>query len=638
MIDFFTNFHFIRPWVLFLLIIPIIFLLKKTKIAYTSSAWENVCEQNLLNFLIIRDSRFSFISLKKIIYFGIFSAIISAAGPSWKKNEIPSFTIENPNMIVLSLAQDMQLQDISPSRLERAKFLISDLTDAFPKGQFGFEVYSQEPYIISPISDDILLLKNLLPQIVPNIVPDQGDRLDRAINLAIERFNSAGFSHGNIIIFASDVGQRFDLAIEAVQKAAKLNYHIYIVDTSFAKNEKLKILTDKASGFYTSIQNADLQALINNINDVNDAQVKLSQNMRSQFIDFGYYLLIIPLICTLFLFRRGVLFAFLLCIFNINYAYAGFFLNENQEALKFFNDANYSKASQLFQNSTWKGISLYKENKLEEALKEFEKGKSDIDFYNKALIEAKLCKYEDAYKDFQNALKINPKNDDASYNLSLLNDLFEKAKSDPSLLSCDDNQKQNSSSQNNNSDNEDNNQQSEKSSSSQNNESQNNNNNSQSAEQRQNDKSQENSSDEKQQKEQSQQQSDNNSENQKNSENTQEASNNNKSSENSQKNNQDSNNSSQEKENSPEQTNQDQGAPQKTHNEEGDENEGFENQDQEQTVNLVNAKKGSPEENYDEKALIMQRRYRDIPEDTGGLLREFIKKEYSKGRYKNEGI
>ena len=636
MIDFFTNFHFIRPWVLFLLVFPIVFLLKKTKIGYTSSAWENVCDQNLLNFLIVKDNHFSFVSLKKIIYLAIFSAIFSAAGPSWKKNEIPSFTIENPNMIVLSLAQDMQLKDISPSRLDRAKFLISDLTDAFPKGQFGFEVYSQEPYIISPISDDVLLLKNLLPQIVPNIVPDQGDRLDRAINLAIERFNSAGFSHGNIIIFASDVGQRFDLALDAVQKAAKLNYHIYVVDTAFAKNEKLKILADKANGFYTSVQNAYLQSLINKINDVNDAQVKLSQNMRSQFIDFGYYLLVIPLICTLFLFRRGVFFVFLILIFNINSAYAGFFLNRNQEALKLFNNANYSKASELFQNSTWKGVSLYKENKIEEALKEFEKGKSDIDFYNKALIEAKLCKYEDAYKNFQTALKINPKNDDASYNLSLLNDLFEKAKSDPSLLSCNDDQKQNSSSQNDNSDNNEKNKQSENSNSSQNNQNQNDKD-SQSSEQQKNDESKDNSSEENQSQKQAQQQSDNDSKNQKNSENTQ-SPNNNESSENSQKNNQDSNNNSQEKENSPEQTNKDQGDPQKTRNQEGNENKGSENQDQEQTVNLVNAKKGDSSEKYDEKALIMQRRYRDIPEDTGGLLREFIKKEYSKGRYQNEGI
>ena len=162
MTEFLTNFHFIRPWILLLLIIPLLFLWRKMKINSNVSSWEDVCDPHLLNFLLIKENQLSFFSLKKIIYLGIFSAIIAASGPSWKKTEIPTFVVENPNMFVLSLAQDMMLDDITPSRLDRAKFVISDLANAFPQGQFGIEVYSEEPYIISPISDDVNLLKNLL--------------------------------------------------------------------------------------------------------------------------------------------------------------------------------------------------------------------------------------------------------------------------------------------------------------------------------------------------------------------------------------------------------------------------------------------------------------------------------------------
>ena len=49
-------------------------------------------------------------------------------------------------------------------------------------------------------------------------------------------------------------------------------------------------------------------------------------------------------------------------------------------------------------------------------------------------------------------------------------------------------------------------------------------------------------------------------------------------------------------------------------------------------------KTGDKDEEYDEKALMMERKYREIPEDIGGLLREFIKKEHMKDRYKNEGF
>ena len=53
---------------------------------------------------------------------------------------------------------------------------------------------------------------------------------------------------------------------------------------------------------------------------------------------------------------------------------------------------------------------------------------------------------------------------------------------------------------------------------------------------------------------------------------------------------------------------------------------------------VMGAKKTDKEEDFDEEAMIMQRRYREIPDDTGGLLREFIKKEYLKDRYSDENI
>ena len=61
-----------------------------------------------------------------------------------------------------------------------------------------------------------------------------------------------------------------------------------------------------------------------------------------------------------------------------------------------------------------------------------------------------------------------------------------------------------------------------------------------------------------------------------------------------------------------------------------------EQQEEEVEASVVNAKKGDENNTYDEEALAIQRRYREIPEDVGGLLREFIKKEYMKDRYRDE--
>ena len=176
--DLFHNFHFLRPWLLVFLLLPLLLFFKKLKTGGNASSWADVCDKNLLNFLLVSNSGQRHFSVKKLIYTGLAVAAIAAAGPAWKKTEIPSLAVENPNMFVLSLAQDMQLTDITPSRLDRAKFMISDLAEHIPQGQFGLEVYSEEPYVITPIVDDVKLLKNLLPLYVKFINARTGKNIN----------------------------------------------------------------------------------------------------------------------------------------------------------------------------------------------------------------------------------------------------------------------------------------------------------------------------------------------------------------------------------------------------------------------------------------------------------------------------
>lgn len=417
--DLFHNFHFLRPWLLVFLLLPLLLFFKKLKTGGNASSWADVCDKNLLNFLLVSNSGQRHFSVKKLIYTGLAVAAIAAAGPAWKKTEIPSLAVENPNMFVLSLAQDMQLTDITPSRLDRAKFMISDLAEHIPQGQFGLEVYSEEPYVITPIADDVKLLKNLLPQIRPDIVPDNGDRLDRAVDLAIERFKAAGYAQGSIILFTSDVGQRFDLALQHVKKASALNYKVHVIDTSFSGNEKLKVLADTGNGVYLSVRSANTQKLVNEITKINEERIKRSQNMRSDFEDYGYYLLFIPLFCTLMFFRRGMI-VLVLLLFPLQ-AYAGFFLNNDQEGLRLFQKGQYEQALKFFKNTDWIGTTLYKQGRPEDALKEFQKSNSSLSFYNQGVILTKMCKYNEAKEAFAKALEADAKNSDAEYNLTVIN-------------------------------------------------------------------------------------------------------------------------------------------------------------------------------------------------------------------------
>ena len=402
---------------------------------------ENICDKNLLNFLLVTDGNKKRISIKKYIYTGIVAAVIGAAGPSWKKIDVPTFTVENPTMFILSLSRDMQLTDVTPSRLDRAKFMISDIADLLTEGPFGLEVYSQEPYLITPLSDDVKIIKTLLPQIIPSIVPDQGNRLDRAIDLAVQRFNAANYSNGNIVIFASDAGQQEDLTISKIEEAQKHGYTVNVVDTSFSENETMKKIAEKGKGVYLSVKEPTPERIVQNILKKNQDKIALSKNLRAIFLDYGYYLVFVALLCLLPFFRRGLLVLVLCCGFAFD-AEAGFLLNDNQEGFNLFKNAQYDKAFDKFKDHLWRGLSLYKQDKNEEALKEFSLSDSDIALYNSGVILTKMCEYEKALNAFNKALEINPKNDNARYNKKVLEELFEKAKTDPDVLKCDDQQNQ----------------------------------------------------------------------------------------------------------------------------------------------------------------------------------------------------
>ena len=420
MTEFIGNFHFLRPWLLLLAVLPLLIYWKYYKGSKNKSSWEKVCDKNLLKFLLIKGSSSQ---RKSIGYIGLCSllfAIIAVSGPTWNKKEIPSFVPENPVMILLNMSSDMAETDLSPSRLDRAKYKIDDVLSLLPASEVGLIVYSNEPYQISPLSD-VRIAENLLPEINFNIMPENGDRLDRAISMAIEKFKNAAYSNGNIIILSSDAGQGFEQAINEAKKATVGNYKVNVINVSSEPSEKLKLIAENGNGLYLDItpDDSDVRALAAKINN-SSQELRLSENLRSQWLDYGYYLLFLPLLGCLYFFRRGIVWTLLLCVIGSSPASAGFFINSNQEALQDYNVGNYTAAAEKFIDASWKGASYYKQGKYTEALRQFSLNNDVTSLYNQGNALAKSGKIEEAVKKYEEVLQQNPEHEDAKFNLEYL--------------------------------------------------------------------------------------------------------------------------------------------------------------------------------------------------------------------------
>ena len=418
--EFLHNFHFLRPWFLLLLILPMLFFWRFFKSMNSTSSWENVCDKKLLNFLLIKGSSSNRKMFGWLFLAGLSFAILASSGPTWEKRPTPTLVPENPVMILLNLSSDMKANDLQPSRLNRAKFKITDLLNSLSSAQSGLIVYTNEPFLITPISDDTDLIKNLLPAVNFDIMPTNGDRLDRAIELAVEKLKNGGYLEGNIIIFSADVGERFDKALEATKNASAQKYKVSVLQTAAEASEKLKLIARYGQGYYHLLSNndQDIAGLDKFINQ-NVSELKQSENEQSTWLDMGYYLCFIPLVCCLFFFRRGIL-VLVPAVFMATSAQAGWFLNNNQEGLRAFNQQDFQTAAQKFEDSDWKAAANYRLGNYDAAAKAYAGKQDETSLYNLGNALAKGGKIEEAIKKYEEVLKLNPKHEDAKFNLEYL--------------------------------------------------------------------------------------------------------------------------------------------------------------------------------------------------------------------------
>ena len=91
-------------------------------------------------------------------------------------------------IIALDISNSMLAQDVQPSRLEKAKRLISRLVDEMENDKVGMIVFAGDAFTQLPITSDYISAKMFLESINPSLISKQGTAIGAAINLAARSF------------------------------------------------------------------------------------------------------------------------------------------------------------------------------------------------------------------------------------------------------------------------------------------------------------------------------------------------------------------------------------------------------------------------------------------------------------------
>ena len=215
-------------YLLLLLLIPFFFVLYAIVLRLRRGRLKRFGDETLVAQLMPSYSKSKAWVRLVLFSIGFFFLVIGLSRPQigakLKEHETKGAEI----MVVLDVSNSMLAEDVTPSRLEKSKKLISRLVDTFNNDKVGMIVFAGEAFTQLPITSDYVSAKIFLESINPNLIGTQGTDIGAAIRLAMKSF-TPNDGVGRAIVVITDGENHEGGALEAAKEAAEKNMQVFIL-------------------------------------------------------------------------------------------------------------------------------------------------------------------------------------------------------------------------------------------------------------------------------------------------------------------------------------------------------------------------------------------------------------------------
>lgn len=131
-------------------------------------------------------------------------------------------------IIAMDISNSMLANDVRPSRLDKAKMLVSNMVDDMKDDQVGLIVYAGEAFVQLPITNDYVSAKMFLDGIDPSLISLQGTDIRTAIDLGMKSFTQKK-DVSRAIFLITDGEDNEGGAVEAAREAARKGIRVYVL-------------------------------------------------------------------------------------------------------------------------------------------------------------------------------------------------------------------------------------------------------------------------------------------------------------------------------------------------------------------------------------------------------------------------
>jgi Ca-activated chloride channel family protein len=451
------SFHFLRPaW---LLVLPAALLLAwiVARREDVRSRWRGIIAPHLLDHLVVDPRARWHVRPVYATVVAIIIGAIAAAGPTWRHERPPFAEDKAPLAIAIDISQTMDAIDVNPTRLDCAKLKVHDLLALRPGARTALYVYSGSVHLVLPLTDDAKLLGTYLDALATNLLPPGAKDTAKALDLVEQ-----GLAHEEIpgtILFITDGVE--PAAFDAFARPkGKDQLMVLGVGTEQGGGggggpppPPDSFLEDATGGrVFTRLDVDSLRRLGRTGVEVatittDDVDVKwVQRNVQTHLTqrqaeeatrweDEGWWLVPLVALLAALWFRRGwtvrwvsVLVLALTLGTGPSDTLAADrlspWLSPDQQGRFYFERGDYAKAAEHFADPMWKGVALYRAGKYAPAIEAFARVDTPESYFDQGNALARLGKYPQAVKSYQQALKGRPDWESAKRNLALVKKLI----------------------------------------------------------------------------------------------------------------------------------------------------------------------------------------------------------------------
>jgi Ca-activated chloride channel homolog len=149
---------------------------------------------------------------------GLFFLIVGWANPQWGERKEEVNGSKSDVFIALDISLSMYCNDVSPNRLDRAKLLANELTEALKGDRVGLILFAGNAYLQMPLTNDASSAQLFINSANPDQAPSQGTAIGEAIALAEKGFPAEN-KRGKALIVLSDGEDQEEDALETAKTA-----------------------------------------------------------------------------------------------------------------------------------------------------------------------------------------------------------------------------------------------------------------------------------------------------------------------------------------------------------------------------------------------------------------------------------